>query len=197
MQQWFDRVWYSIVVHLSSLRSRQLLVVPWYLSLVTTRSIHQPAQLTKWRPAASDLIIVSLVVVIVHFLNCFNNFSRFRYSYMYIMMFLTYICIFSDKLPSHIQTFGLLLILSRFIGLPRYSYQPVTIMSMSHCHYRVIFLIFIKWLIMLNEWDNHGFMVSDVWHVRHNCVTGSVCVTVSVSLWLWVIYCKCDMTHEN
>ena len=44
---------------------------------------------------------------------------------MYIMMFITYICIFSDKLPSHIQTFGLLLILSRFIGLPRYSYQPV------------------------------------------------------------------------
>ena len=43
---------------------------------------------------------------------------------MYIMMFITYICIFSDKLPSHIQTFGLLLILSRFIGLPRYSYQP-------------------------------------------------------------------------
>ena len=41
-------------------------------------------------------------------------------------MFRTYICIFSDKLPSHIdlQTFGLLLILSRFIGLPRYSYQP-------------------------------------------------------------------------
>ena len=88
----------------------------WYLSLVTTRSIHQMA--------ASDLIIVSLVVVIVHFLNCFNNFSRFRYSYIYIMMFINYICIFSDKLQSHIQTFGLLLILSRFIGLPRYSYQP-------------------------------------------------------------------------
>ena len=80
--------------------------------------------LTKWRPAASDLIIVSLVVVIIYFLNCFNNFSRFWYSYMYIMMFITYICIFSDKLPSYIQTFGLLLILSRFIGLPRYSYQP-------------------------------------------------------------------------
>ena len=43
---------------------------------------------------------------------------------MYNIMFITYICIFSDKLPSHIQTFGLLLILSRFIGLPRYSYQP-------------------------------------------------------------------------
>ena len=41
------------------------------------------------------------------------------------MMFITYICIFSDKLPSHIQTFGLLLILSRFIGLPRYSNQPI------------------------------------------------------------------------
>ena len=40
------------------------------------------------------------------------------------MMCIKYICIFSDKLPSHIQTFGLLLILSRFIGLPRYSYQP-------------------------------------------------------------------------
>ena len=79
---------------------------------------------TKCRPTASDLIIVSLVVVIVHFLNCFKNFSRFRYSYMYIMLFITYICIFSDKLPFHIQTFGLLLILSRFIGLPRYSYQP-------------------------------------------------------------------------
>ena len=65
------------------------------------------------------------VVVIVHFLNCFNNFSRFRYSYMYIMLFITYICIFRDKLPSHIQTFGLLLILSRFIGLPRYPYQPL------------------------------------------------------------------------
>ena len=44
---------------------------------------------------------------------------------MYIMMFIAYICIFSDQLPSHIQTFGLLLILPRFIGLPRYSYQPV------------------------------------------------------------------------
>ena len=83
--------------------------------------------LTKWRPAARDLIIVSLVVVIIHFLNCFNNFSRFRYSYMYIMMFITYICIFSDKLPSHIQTFGLLSIVSRFIGLPRYSYQPLVL----------------------------------------------------------------------
>ena len=46
---------------------------------------------------------------------------------MYIMMFTTYICKFSDKLQSHIQTFGLLLILSRFIGLPRYSYQPLGI----------------------------------------------------------------------
>ena len=107
----------------------------WYLVPVTCDNpfyspdgptVGRLGNLTKWRPAASDLIIVSLVVVIVHFLNCFNNFSRFRYSYMYIMMFITYICIFSDKLPSHIglQTFGLLLILSRFIGLPRYSYQP-------------------------------------------------------------------------
>ena len=40
------------------------------------------------------------------------------------MMFITYICIFSYKLPSHIHTFGLLLILSRFIGRPRYSYHP-------------------------------------------------------------------------
>ena len=45
---------------------------------------------------------------------------------MYIMMFITYICIFSYKLPSDIHTFGLLLILSRFIGLPRYSYRPTT-----------------------------------------------------------------------
>ena len=87
----------------------------WQPVLFTT--VGRLGNLTKWRPAASDLIIVSLVVVIVHFLNCFNNFSRFRYSYMYIMMFITYICIFSDKLPSHIQTFGLLLILLRFIGL--------------------------------------------------------------------------------
>ena len=57
--------------------------------------------LTKWRSAAGDLNNVSLVVVIVHFLNCFNNYSLFRYSYMYIIMFITYICIFSDKLPSH------------------------------------------------------------------------------------------------
>ena len=83
---------------------------------MTTRSIHHCSpdgptvgrlgDLTKCQPAVSDLIIVSLVVVIVHFLNCFNNFSRFRYSYMYIMLFITYICIFSDKLPSHIHTFG-------------------------------------------------------------------------------------------
>ena len=83
--------------------------------------------LTKWRPAAGDLNNVSLVVVIVLFVNCCNNYSRFRYSYMYIMMFITYICIFSYKSPSHIHTFGLLLILSRFIGLPRYSYQPTVI----------------------------------------------------------------------
>ena len=58
------------------------------------------------RPAAGDLNNVSLVVVIVIvlFVNCCNNYSRFRYSYMYIMMFITYICIFSYKLPSHIHT---------------------------------------------------------------------------------------------
>ena len=88
--------------------------------------------LTKWRPAASDLIIVYLVVVIIHFPNCSNNFSRFRYSYMYIMMFITYICILSDKLQSHIHTFGLLLILSRFTGLPRYSYQPINALQYSN-----------------------------------------------------------------
>ena len=98
---------------------------PFYSPDGHTDTVGRLGNLTKCRPAASDHLIVSLVVVIVHFLNCFNNFSRFRYSYMFIMLFITYICIFSDKLPSHIQTFGLLLILSRFVGLPRYSYQPL------------------------------------------------------------------------
>ena len=83
-------------------------------------------QFDKMAAAAGDLNNVSLVVVIVLFVNCCNNYSRFRYSYMYIMMFITYSCIFSYKLSSHIHTFGLLLILCRFIGLPRYSYQPIT-----------------------------------------------------------------------
>ena len=90
-----------------------------YLSHVTTCSIHQMAPLL-----ADWAICGGQPPAIVHFLNCFNNYSRFRYSYMYIMMFITYFCIFSDKLPSHVHTFGLLLILSRFIGLPCYSYQP-------------------------------------------------------------------------
>ena len=94
-------------------------------------------------PAASDLIIVSLVVVNIHFLNCFNNFSRFRYSSMYIMMFITYICIFGDKLPSHIQTFGLLLILSRFIGLPRYLYQPFQLdFNLININFNLILTLF-------------------------------------------------------
>ena len=108
--------------------------------LYTVCHLWQPVLFTRWphcwptgqsdkMAATGDLNNVSLVVVIILFVNCCNNYSRFRYSYMYIMMFITYICIFSYKLPSHIHTFGLLLILSRFIGLPRYSYQPNVCLS--------------------------------------------------------------------
>ena len=72
-----------------------------------------------------QLIVASDLIVIVHFLNCF---SRFRYSYMYIMLFITLFVYL--VMPSHIQTFGLLLILSRFIGLPRYLYQPLYYIEM-------------------------------------------------------------------
>ena len=145
---WIMNVWsYADIIYMSYIHR----IASWLLQYCTQvpvtcdnpsyspdgPTVGRLGNLTKCRPAASNRIIVSLVVVIVYFLN-FNNFSRFRYSYMYIMMFIPYICIFSDKLPSHkggLQTFGLLLILSRFIGLPRYSYQPIIIIIRLHKTY--------------------------------------------------------------
>ena len=62
-----------------------------YMSLVTTRSIQLLADWAIRQNGGLVMLIVSLVAVIVHFPNCFNNFSRFRSSYMYIINLFVYL----------------------------------------------------------------------------------------------------------